>query len=1111
MSRYKLHFLGSPYIEINHVPHAISRRKALALLAYLAVNQQVVNREAVATLLWSDSDTTRALSNLRTAIWALNKELTPDWAVLEGDMLEWNSASDGMVDVRHFRKLVETHVNQQAETSVQHETRIVALTEAVELYRGDFMAGFTLSDSNEYEDWLFLERENLRQLFATALEKLIESKIALGDYEAAIPYTRRWISLDSLHEPAHQMLMRLYAYTGQYAAAHRQHQQLEQILDAELGVGLSKETQALYRQIESRQLTPPVRVAPATINEPEKTETVESALPIHTTPFFGRERELEEIKRLLQNPDCRLLTLFGPGGVGKTRLALEAAQHVENEDGVYFVNLTPVTSPINILKTIVQVLKCYSQTAKDDETTLIQFIAEKHILLILDNFEHLLAGAPILSRLLKATPNLKLMTTSRERLNLQEEWIFDTEGLDFPDSVQQENWQSYSAIQLFINSARRVDLNFRVDEFSSKPIIEICKLAAGMPLAIELAASWVDMLDCSGILREIQTNLDFLSTESQSLPQRQRSLRAVFEYTWNRLEPEEQKNLVRLSIFVGAFTLDAAQKIAGTSIHDLRSLMNKALLRRPESMVFDIHELIRQYAYQKLDTATRDILRDKYVTYYGQFAQDQLVDFQSERQPFALYLYDRAFENMSQAWQWALESQRWDVISQLAEPIVYYHMVRWEFSATMTIVERTITRLQTIQRKDTQDLLLALLLTMKGLALRHVGHQSEVLELCQQAIDIIEAYPTRIETALPIMIITGLYTFPGSKVEQVEYLTLRGLALSEQHNKWLYAFSLYQYGFMLQNDIRYAEVTTLGNKALAIFQELGQPWGIVLAYDLLAEHAITLGDNPTASRHLQTALPYIEKLGAKLWAEHVRDRIDRQHTAEYDIRQSLSKMQLSLQHYRQSGNKQGEAWALFHNGWSYHVLHDLKNADAHLGDALVVFRGLGSTEGIAWSLVYLGKVAEENYNLNLARQYIAEALKTIEGLQMPWMQSGADFVLGHIELAAGHFEKAYRHFIAAIQLAWDVQSILQVLRHLTGLAIWYAQMEEYDKALELATAVLEHPARGPLMSEYARTIVTNARTILSPAEFALYQTHVQSLSLTEVIEMVLSNQRISTS
>lgn len=1107
MSNYTLRFLGSPRIEIDNKPHAISRRKALALLAYLAVSKQVVNREAVATLLWSDSDNTHALSNLRTAIWVLNKELRPDWAILEGDMLEWNRESGGMVDVRRFRELVEIYTRQKPDTAEEYQAQIAGLSEAVELYRDDFMSGFAMADSSEYEDWLFLQRENLRQLFATALENLIESLVALGDFEAAIPDARRWISLDPLHEPAHQMLMRLYAYAGQYAAAHRQLQQIERLLDEELGAPLSPETQALYQEIEARRLTPPTRVTAtsAPVMQPEAPAL--SSLPMQATAFFGRQRELAEINNLIKNPDCRLLTLFGPGGVRKTRLAIEAAQQANPADGVYFVNLTPVTSPLNVASAIVQTLKCYAKNSQDEELSLKQFLATRQILLVLDNFEHLLSGAPLLSRLLEAAPNLMLLVTSRERLNLKEEWVFDTEGLDYPDSIHIEGWQTYSAIQLFINSARHVDHDFKIDPFNQKPIVEICKLAGGMPLAIELAASWVDMLDCNDILREIQNSLDFLTTESRSLPERQRSLRAVFEYTWNRLSAEEQDNLSCLSIFTGPFTLDAAQKIAGTSIHHLRGLMNKALLRRPENLIFDIHELIRQFAHQKLDSDTLKVLRDCYMTYYGQFALDQLADFQSERQPFALYLYDRSIENMAQAWQWALDVQRWEIIEQLAEPLVCYYLVRWEVALSGLLIEKTVAQLQAITRAVDEDLLLALLLVIEAMARTSHGHQSEVLDLCQQSMTILNQYPQRIETALPIALITRLYTYPGAKNDQIEAFTKRGLELCEKHGKkWLYAFSLYHYGFMLHNGIRYAEVPDIGKKALAIFQETGQPWGIALAYDLLAEHAVTLGDNLTSIQHLENSLPYIEKLDAHIWAGFVRNRINKSNQVEYDTDLSLEMMQKTLHIYRHNGDKQSEGYILFHLAWTEYAMEDMDKAERNFDEALVIFRGLGKAADIGWCLIYLAKIAQENHQFNLARQYIVQSLQAIEGIEMPWVQCGADFVLGHIELAEGNWDIAYQYFIAAIRRAWEIQSITQVLRHLTGLAMWYVQMEEYEKAVELAVLVLAHSSRGPRMSKIARQILDDAQDILSAAQIEAIQSRPMTLS--DAITQILSAENI---
>ena len=356
MSRLRLFLLGPPRLERDGEPVEFRYRKNVALTAYLAVTgarpgSQSHTRETLIALLWPELEPSRARASLRRNLSLLKKALGGEWLVVDRESVRTDPSADLWVDVDRFRELLRAwQEHGHPEFDVCPEC-LSALTEAVELYRDDFLAGFSLRDSVNFDDWQFFETEGLRRELASALERLVRGHSARGAVEAAIGYARRWVALDPLHEPAQRQLIRLYAQAGQRAAALRQYAECEQVLKEELGVSPEEETTRVYRAIkEKRDLSPGAA--------PVSTPTVEHKhnLPLQPTPFVGREAVLSEIADQLRDPACRLLTLVGPGGSGKTRLALEAgaARLADYEDGVFFVALAPLRSAESIVSTVAQ-------------------------------------------------------------------------------------------------------------------------------------------------------------------------------------------------------------------------------------------------------------------------------------------------------------------------------------------------------------------------------------------------------------------------------------------------------------------------------------------------------------------------------------------------------------------------------------------------------------------------------------------------------------------------------------------------------------------------------------------------------------------------------------
>lgn len=585
--------------------------KVRALLAYLAAESGRPHaRERLAELLWPEQPAGMALGNLRHVLANLRRVLgehsaTPSFLIVSPDTLAFNPAADAFIDLGHFNALTADGVLSNVE----------ACREAVGLYHGSFLQDFTLDGSPDFEEWLAVVREQVDRRLVQALAVLAGHSAGQGDYLHAAQWTRRQVAVEPWNEEAHRQLMALLALGGQRAAALHQAAVCARLLTEELGVEPQPETLALIERIRTGQAT---RADPAELlGKGLVLRTPLQNLPAPSTPFFGRSAELAYIAQCLADPTCRLLTILGPGGVGKTRLAIQAAseQAAQFAHGVGFVSLTAVQGDLWV-SSVLQALQVPAQGAVEPWQQLLAFLRDKTLLLVLDNFEHLVGQAGRIADLLAAAPQCKLLVTSRVRLNLSSEWLIPLDGLEAPPGVAVspaleaslasapvQDWRSlegYSAVQLFLHGIRRLQPNFVPAPADAPVAARICRVLSGIPLAIELASAWVRFLGLAGVLDQLEQSLDLLATTLCDVPDRHRSMRAVFDHSWQMLSAREQRLMRQMAVFQGGCSADAAAAVTGAGPADLSRLVDRSWLRVLPSGRYEMHELVRQYAEARL-------------------------------------------------------------------------------------------------------------------------------------------------------------------------------------------------------------------------------------------------------------------------------------------------------------------------------------------------------------------------------------------------------------------------------------------------------------------------------------------------------------------------------
>ncbi len=941
MARLKLYLLGRFQAILDESPlTGLRSGKSRALLAYLAGEAgRPHQRSTLATLLWGEHPDEAARLSLRVALSSLRNALAPlvpgqdslPFLEITHQSVQLNLSPElCWVDVVQFDALLAACEAHQHPSIIRCPACIQRLTEAIALYGGDFLADLLPSDSLAFEEWRLLCQENYHRKAVVALEQIVRHHLALGDYAGAQHYARQLLALEPWHERAHRHLMKAMALDGQRDAALAHYEVCRQTLERELGAAPDAETVALRAEIRDG------------IFEDRSGAT----LPAPVTPLVDRVAELARIATMLADPSCRMLTLVGPSGIGKTRLALAAAVQQDglHRDGVHFVPVSGATTPEALDRALAEALHLTSIPAGTGRRSqLLNHLRAKQLLLVLDDVRPLPVAADWAIELLQRAPGLKILATTQQRLNIRGECLLRIEGLSFPASPSDscignaEPDACCGAIDLFTQAASRVQPGFAVTAAELPHVVRICQLVEGMPLAIELAAAWTPTLPCAEIAAEIASNLDFLTSSLQDLPERHRSLRAVFGQSLALLSPAEQAALCRLSVFRRSFDRAGAGAVAGATLSVLASLTEKALLHREPcpairygdratcaeplreaGVCYSLHGLIRQYAAERLTGLPGEpaVTQERHARFCLALLTQRRGSLISADQPCALAELAQWGDDIRAAWDWAVDHGLWpDLERALPSLFLLCYMRSW-FQEGEAAFGRLAGALALHVDAQTQSLF--------GLALAGQAWFAFLMGQTGQA--------------------QALFA------QAVSHLCAAGDAGS-------LAFGLVYRGAMalLQGDVTAARAD--GAESLALYEATGDRYGIAVACNILGRAAHQMGDYEEARRQCQRNLDIARELSNRWSMAFSLELLGRIAMAQKDIPSASDLFLECLAIRRELGDRRGVGLTLSLLADVHITQGAVAEAEACYHEALGVFQALGHRPGSETAQAGLARLA----------------------------------------------------------------------------------------------------------------------------------------------------------
>ena len=1244
MLQLSLTLLGTPQIKINDVPVKFTTSRAIPLLAYLALTGNTQSRDLLAGLFWPDSSQKQALAALRTTLWRIKSAGLEDWITLNRNEISLNFQRNIEVDVLKFRSALNRCNTHGHPTSHICLYCTPALTEAIDLYHGEFMADCNISKAHGFYDWCTQQRETLELLHLNALERLVKCHRTFGDFDLAIHYARIWLSYDRLNENALFQLLQLYAITGQRTAGISLYKHQKEFLWRELEIEPNEEITAIYRQIATGRSNPVVKkkdtapvfmlidiekaalywnqaadkkseilstyfniiketarrfgglivqrsednitllfekgqplhcavtihlklkkavwetLEPPSIRMVLYAASIESDLPVNfalltrsastllsiswggqiifteqimklldipsganikdlgyhflsdsegsvhvyellhphlpntehpplqsvahqmvnfpifTPPFIGREQELDELTSFLATSEERIISLIGPGGVGKTRLAVQACSQTVKffPDGMYFISLSSIQDPDYLPIILADVLKFSFFGTADHLDQLGNYLHRMKALLVIDNFEHLhVEGAKLLASLLSKTHHLKILITSRERLNMIAETVMQVQGLPVPDATQVDSAEIYSSIKLFVQNAQKTLPRFSYSN-NREAIIDICQLVDGIPLAILLASTWVRVFSCSEIASEIKQNIDFLSTTAPDIDQRHRSLIVVFDNSWELLSHQERHILSRLSIFQAAFTSKAALEICNATPQILSSLTDKSLLyHRPDGR-FEMLGTFHQYASSKL-SEDKNLLwatRLRFCEYYAEFCTYCQSRLYSSHQRQVLDEIISELENIRIAWICIVENNRWDLVEKMKVTLYTYHIIVGNYIQGSEFFNLALQKLDTVNLPELNIIKASMQQYYAWLSFRR-GYITEGAEGLAASLEVFRSHNDIWNIALTSSHLAEAHRSMGnfkqaqSLVEEALDLLTSKTAPVTNDVTTITSYCQSLLGRILMSLGDFNQAGFYFRTSLAAHERLGTSYGTIHPLIGLAQLTYHLGDFLQARDYYHKALD----IATDIYDSHDMISIHNNLGAIYEqivnIPEAHHHVVTALKMCRETGDRR--LTAVIMNNLAYLQLRFLNQPSEAIRtyhECIEIFYTSGDLRGLTYSYY------------DISKAYITVSL----------------------------FDEAWNYCIKSLNTAMTLDSTPLILHSLHGFANLFSRVSFSERALAFCYLIETHPQVE--LDTKKRALVTRVELESSVTSDMIQSAHrwAQSANIQEIINQLLAEK-----
>lgn len=918
MSQLDIYLFGSPAILIDGEPITVDTRKATALLAYIALKNQPIDRASLIDLLWPTYDEDRARSSLRRTLSVLRKALRQEWLILKDETIALDNKDTLYIDVRVFKQTIQRLQHPMTHADIE------ALEQVVELYRADFMLGFAIRDSTPFEEWVLTESQKLSHDLLDAFSILVTWHSQHSDYNAVIRVSEKWQAVDPFEEKAIYYLLQAHAHLGNRSRAIQIFEDFEQLLRKELEIQPMPDTQDLYMQLVDGDLPTGLAFRTEVQHQPRK------KLPQLLKPFIGRAKELDYLGKQITNANSRLINIVATGGMGKTTLCLRLGDLYGHQFqyGAFYVTLSRTTTSLNLVSEIASALELHFHDRDNYQEQLLAFMGKKHILLIIDNFELYDDDHQLIVDMLDRAVNTTLIVVGQQPLPLQESWRMGIKGLDLPTNDSLADIAASDALQLLSESIRRITWDFDIDA-SIEELADLCHLLEGMPLAIELAAAQIQTVtDCKLVRDAVQSNLDRLATPYANVNERHRSLAAIFSYSWQHLEPAHQHLMLCLTAFRGTFDEAAVLAITGHAPTALQQVKQLALISEDGNGRYHVPSALLTFLNQQ-DFSGVSMVISSHSIYYSDLAYG--IDLDGPHQLADIIRVDVELPNLLAGFITSAYQAKYAVLDQYLDTLFLYFEVRGRYAEGADVFEDAAEQLMTKQPLPVEAFsAYSRLLARLAVFNRHLGHVQQAIVQLETALGIqenAERWPDLAWTLNQLGVanmVSGNRDAGRNSLEQ-------SLALAEDlADDLLIARACANLGIAAANADDYRAAEAMHRRSQAIYERMGHTR--LLSYTLNNLGNVYLGQEKydRASYHYMKSAQQKESLGDQWGVVCSLMNLGRVELARNTPAESLATFAKCLDISTDIGKTIGIAQAHLYLGQAYQALSILDNALPHL-------------------------------------------------------------------------------------------------------------------------------------------------------------------------------------